>query len=325
MTALAANTGARLRFRDVSDAADWPEQERETHLVSGLLSATLTVLAGAPAAGKTHYAVAMAAALLNGAPSFLGREVVQRLDSVAFVCTDADGAGSVRRRIGPLIAGEARGRVMVADYTAGGGVEWNAVVDTVTELAPGLLVVDNVLGVVADVNDNGEAQRVTAPLLRLTQEGTAVLLLTHTGKRGATGPAHGVEAPIGARTWAVPARVKSTLSMRERAPRMSVKGVKNDYQPLTSNARLDVTAGAPVWSLHSGVVSPTQRQEVQATAGGQWETLADRVVQEQPEGVDSLRGLGRYYAASLSLSPDYVKDRLSPLVRWTGDRWQRKA
>lgn len=325
MSAPVAPAGAGLRFRDVSNPADWPERERETHLVSGLLSTTLTVLAGAPAAGKTHYAVAMAAALLNGAPNFLGREVAQRLDSVAFVCTDADGAGSVRRRIGPLIAGEACGRVMVADYTAGSGVEWDAVAETVAGLAPGLLVVDNVLGVVADVNDNGEAQRVTAPLLRLTQQGTAVLLLTHTGKRGTLGPAHGVEAPIGARTWTVPARVKSTLTAHEKEQRRQIKAINNDSEPLTINASLDVTAGAPVWSLHTGDASATQRREVQATADDKWEELADRVVREQPAGVDSLRGLGRHYAVSLNLTPDHVKNQLSPLVRWTGDRWERKA
>ena len=62
----------RVRFRDVFDPDDWPEQERDTHLVDGLLSTTLSVLAADPAAGKTNYAVGMAAALLNGEPYFLG-------------------------------------------------------------------------------------------------------------------------------------------------------------------------------------------------------------------------------------------------------------
>ncbi|KGH48175.1 hypothetical protein IN07_03745 [Modestobacter caceresii] len=325
MTVLAARTGAGLRWLDPFDPADWPERERPTHLVSGLLSTTLTVLAGAPTAGKTHLAVGMAAALLNGERTFLGRELSGELDSVAFICTDADGAASVRRRIAPLVATPGSKRVRLVDYTGAGETEWTALTDAVADLAPGLLVVDNVLGLVDDVNDNGEAKRVTAPLLRLTQQGTAVLLLTHTGKPGPTGPAQGVNAAIGARTWSVPARVKATLTAREKDGRRQIKAHNNDGEPVTVDARLDVVGEAPVWTPGTGDGGPGQQEETKATAGDMWDALAERVVQEQPPGVMTARGLARHYAASVGMSEDYVRTRLGSLVCWNETRWEHKG
>ena len=322
MTALAP-VGTAPYFRDIYVRDHWPERERETHLIAGVLSTTLTVLAGQPTAGKTHLAVGMAAALLNDEPRFLGCELSGGLESVAFVCTDADGAASVRRRLAPLVKRDDPGRVRVVDYSATGEVAWTALVDAVAGLAPGLLVVDNVLGIVDDVNDNGEARRVTAPLLGLTQQGTAVLLLTHTGKPSPTGPAHGVNAAIGARTWSVPARVKATLTSREDQ-RRQIKAYSNDSAPVVVNASLDVVGGAPVWTPWTGDGERERRQQVRTAPADVWETLADRVVREQPPSVDTGRGLGRHYAASVGMKADTVRTRLGELVEWTGDRWQRK-
>ncbi|WP_169064397.1 AAA family ATPase [Geodermatophilus dictyosporus] len=321
-TAVAASTGAGLRFRDVFDPADWPELEREPHLIAGLLSTTLTVLSGAPTAGKTHLAVGMAAALLNGEREFLGRELSGELNAVAFVCTDADGAASVRRRIAPLVAAPSRKRVRVVDYSATGDAEWTALVHAVTGLAPGLLVVDNVLGVVDDVHDNGQARRMIGPLLRLTQQGTAVLLLTHTGEPGPTGPAHGVNAPIGARTWTVAARVKAVLTSREKDHRRQLAVRSNDGEPVALNASLDVMGDAPVWTLWTGDGEREQRRESRTAPAVTWDALADRVVREQPRA-RSLSALGDHYAASVNRSPVTVRTSLKGRVRLSGDRWER--
>ena len=324
MTALASDRVAVPYFRDVFDPADWPEQERETHLIAGVLSTTLTVLAGAPTAGKTHLAVGMAAALLNGEPDFLGCEVSRALASVAFVCTDADGAASVRRRLAPLVEHPAPDRVRVVDYSATGEVEWTALVGAVARLSPALLVVDNVLGIVDDVNDNGEARRVTAPLLGLTQQGTAVLLLTHTGKLSPTGPAHGVNAAIGARTWSVPARVKATLTNREKDHRRQIKAHNNDGALVVVDASLDVVGGAPVWTPWAGDGERDRGQQARTAPADVWEMLADQVVREQPPGVATARGLGRHYAASVGMTADTIRTRLADRLEWTGHRWQRK-
>ncbi|MGY2075626.1 AAA family ATPase [Blastococcus sp. SYSU DS0828] len=321
-TAEAACTRGGLRFRDVFDPADWPEQEREPHLIAGVLSTTLTVLSGAPTAGKTHLAVGMAAALLNGEREFLGCDLSGELDAVAFVCTDADGAASVRRRIAPLVAAPNRKRVRVVDYSATGDAEWNALMDAVTGLAPGLLVVDNVLGIVDDVNDNGQAKRVIGPLLRLTQQGTAVLLLTHTGKPGPTGPAHGVNAPIGARTWSVAARVKAVLTSREKDQRRQLAVRSNDGEPVALNASLDVVGDAPVWTLWTGNGEQEQRKESRTSPAGMWDALADRVVLEQPPAT-SLSALGDHYAALVNRSPVTVRTSLKGRVRFSGNRWER--
>jgi hypothetical protein len=312
-----------LRFRDVFDPADWPERERETHLVAGLLSTTLSVLAADPAAGKTNYAVGLAAALLNGEPDFLGQEVLRELDSVAFISTDADGANSVRRRIGPLVNVPSRKRVWASDYPTAGLVGWEDVIGQVRALRPELLIVDNVPGLVQDINDFGEAKTFTRPLLGLTERGIAVLLLTHTSEPGMKGPAQGINAPMGTRYWTIPARVKSSLSGRESDQRKRVKAHNNDGQLVQIDAFLDVARGAPVWSLCTGESNPRQQREAQSPAVDVWKTLADRVVTEQPADVESLRALGKHYAESMGMSVDTVRSRLGDLVHWTGTGWAR--
>jgi hypothetical protein len=311
-----------VRFRDVFDPADWPEQERDTHLVAGLLSTTLSVLAADPAAGKTNYAVGLAAALLNGEPDFLGQEVFREIDSVAFISTDADGANSVRRRIGPLVNEPSRKRVWATDYPTVAPVVWEDVVAQVRTLRPEVLVVDNVPGLVQDINDFGEAKAFTRPLLALAELGTAVLLLTHTSKPGMKGPAQGVNAPMGTRYWTIPARVKSSLTGRESDRRKRVKVHNNDGELVRIDASLDVVDGAPLWSLWSGDDGTPQRREV-TSAADVWEQLADRVVTEQPAGVASLRALGRYYALDVGVSADTLRTKLAEHVRWTGTNWVR--
>lgn len=311
-----------VRFRDVFDPADWPEQERETHLVSGLLSTTLTVLAADPAVGKTHYAVGMAAALLNGERSFLGREMTRRLDSVVFVCTDADGANSVRRRIGPLVAEPDRVKVWASDYPTSGAVVWEDVVQLVRTMRPELLVVDNIPGVVADPNDAGEAKAFTRPLLELAELGTAVLLLTHTSKPGMKGPAQGVNAPTGSRYWNAPARVKSSMTVRADG-RRQVTAHNNDDESVQIDARLDVLAGSPFWSLWSGEEGTSQRRGAKPRAEDRWDQLADRIVREQPPGVPSLRRLGEHYAVTVGVTADTVRANLRTRVQRIGDRWER--
>ncbi len=312
-----------VRFRDVFDPDDWPEQERDTHLVAGLLSTTLSVLAADPAAGKTNYAVGLAAALLNGEPDFLGQKVFREMDSVAFISTDADGANSVRRRLGPLVNDPGRKRVWATDYPAVTPVPWEDVVAQVRTLRPELLVVDNVPGLVQDINDFGEAKAFTRPLLALTELGTAVLLLTHTSKPGMKGPAQGVNAPMGTRYWTIPARVKSSLTGRESDRRKRVKAHNNDGELVQIDASLDVADGAPLWSLWSGDDGTSQRREVQSSTADVWEQLADRAVTEQPAGVASLRALGKHYAGDVGVSADTVRTKLAEHVRWTGTGWER--
>jgi hypothetical protein len=318
----AALSESGLRFRDVFDPTDWPEQDRETHLVSGLLSTTLTVLAADPAVGKTHYACGIGAALLNGEQTFLGREVTRRLDSVVFVCTDADGANSVRRRIAPLVNEPDRVRAWASDYPTSGAVVWDDVVRKVRAMSPGLLIIDNVPGVVADPNDAGEAKAFTRPLLDLAEQGTAVLLLTHTSKPGMRGPAQGVNAPTGSRYWSAPARVKSSMTVRADG-RRQVIAHNNDGESVQIDAHLDVLAGSPLWSPWSGNGSSPQQREGKLPAAERWDKLADRIVIEQPPGVDTLRRLGKHYAAEVGATVDTVRTNLNTRVRWTGDRWER--
>jgi hypothetical protein len=312
---------SELHFRDVFDPDDWPERERDTHLVAGLLSTTLTVLAADPAVGKTNYAVGLSAALLNGEAEFLGREVLAELDVVAFLSTDADGANSVRRRIAPLVDDPSCKRVYAADYPMTGAFDWGGFSDAVERLGAELLVVDNVPGLVEDINDFSEAKRVTRPLLHLTEQGTAVLLLTHTAKPGMRGPAQGVNAPMGTRYWTIPSRVKSSLTGRESDGRKRVKAHNNDGEFVQIDARLDVAHDAPVWTLWEGAELP--REEALSASPDVWDALADLLVHEQPAGVTSLRGLGEHYAERMGLSVQTVRTRLSGLVRHDGEHWQR--
>lgn len=321
MTAPTSESVTGHLLRDVFDPAHWPDVEPDTHLIQGLLSTSLSVLAAEPAVGKTHLAVAMAAALLNGEPSFLGCSITRSLSSVTFVCTDADGAGSVRRRLAPLVAVPAPGRVLVLDYPTRQGHTWQDVVDIVAGTGPGLLVVDNVLGVVGDVNDAGEARKVTAPLVQLTRSGTAVLMLTHAQKPGPKGPAQGVNAAIGSRYWTVPARSKATMTTRHSDGRRQLTVTNNDGEQVRIDARLDVVGGAPIWS--SWTSGPASADGATRSSGIDWQALADRVVTEQPDGVTSVRGLGQHYADQVGRSAETVREQLSKLVIYSDGEWQR--
>jgi hypothetical protein len=309
-----------LRFRDVFDPADWPEVARDTHLVDGLLSTTLTVLAADPAVGKTNYAVGLAAALLNGEGAFLGREVLAEVDSVAFLSTDADGANSVRRRISPLVDDFAGKRVHALDYPVAGGFDWDDLVEAVEDVGAELLVVDNAPGLVDDINAFSEAKRVTRPLLRLTEQGTAVLLLTHTAKPGLRGPAQGVNSPMGTRYWTIPARVKCSLTSRESDGRKRLKAANNDGAFVQVDARLDVVSDAPMWTLWEDVPAP--REEVLTGSPEIWQALADVVLHDQPAAA-SLRALGEHYAEGVGLSAYTVRTRMAGLVEHDGQRWRR--
>ncbi len=312
----------RLWFRDVFEPSDWPEQERDTHLVDGLLSTTLTVLAADPAVGKTNLAVGLSAALLNGEREFLGREVLAELDAVAFLSTDADGANSVRRRVAPLVNDPSRKRVFAMDAPMVGAFDWEEFALAVEDVGAQFLVVDNVPGLVEDVNNFSEAKRVTRPLLHLTEQGTAVLMLTHTSKPGPHGPAQGVNTPMGSRYWSVPARVKASLTSREADGRKRLKASNNDGSLVQIDARLDVVGDAPVWSLWQD--TPRGREEASAEAGELWDGLADLVVQDQPEAI-SLRALGDHYAERVGLSPYTVRTQLAGRVKRDGKHWQRVA
>ena len=130
-----------LRFRDVFKPDDWPEVDRETHLIEGIVSTTLTVVAADPAVGKTHLAVGIAAALLNGDAEFLSQRVTASLDSVAFLSTDADGANSIRRRTAPLLDNIGRGRVHAMDYPLDRVFDWDEFADAVSGVGAELLIV----------------------------------------------------------------------------------------------------------------------------------------------------------------------------------------
>jgi hypothetical protein len=308
-----------LRFRDVFDPDDWPEQERDTHLVDGLLSSTLTVIAADPAVGKTNLAVGLAAALLNGEATFLGQDVLTELESVAFLSTDADGANSVRRRIAPLVDDPSRKRVHAMDAPMV-GFDWDDFASAVEAVAANFVVIDNVPGLVEDVNSHAEARRVTRPLLALAEQGTAVLMLTHTAKPGPHGPAQGVNAPIGTRYWSIPARVKASLTSRDADGRKRLRASNNDGSLVAIDARLDVVRDAPVWSLWED--SAQQHAETLAESVELWESLADLVVNEQP-ATTSLRGLGEHYAEQVGSSPYTVRTKLPGLVQHVEGAWQR--
>lgn len=315
-----------LRFRDVFNPGDWPEVDRETHLIEGIVSTTLTVVAADPAVGKTHLAVGIAAALLNGDAEFLGQRITTSLESVAFLSTDADGANSIRRRIAPLLYNIGRGRVHTMDYPLDRDFDWDEFADVVSDVGAELLIVDNIPGVVDDVNDFAEVKRVTRSLLRLTEAGTAVLVLTHTAKPGATGPAQGVNAPIGTRYWTIPARLKGSLTSRTGGEQRKLfKGYNNDGEFVRIEARLEVQDnGAPVWAPwdespdKAVTVEPMPARVVRAVS---WDDhLAARVLAEQPPETTQ-QGLATRYAADAERAENTVRLNLARLVRRDGDRW----
>jgi hypothetical protein len=303
--------------RDFWDDAQWPDDDDDDYLIEGLLSSSMTVFAGSPGAGKTHLAVGMGAALLNGEPEFLGQEVRKQIRSVAFICTDPKSDRATRRRLKGLLGEGARGsKISVLQFTPD-LIAWRDLCRLIVAEDFDLVIVDNVLGTLepgVSVNEDIAARAYMAELGRISETGTAVLYITHNGKPGANGPAQGVDAAIGSRYWTVPARCKGTLTFNERTNTRTLTVKNNDSEPIRVEATLSVDDYSPIWSKKESVkaVDAVERPaRVNAKRERGWApALVDTILAES-HTFRSMRDLAAHYAPRVNKSPETVRGTLA--------------
>ncbi len=306
--------GGQLIWQSVSDPQDWPEVRAPEYLIQGLLSSSLTSLAGDPGAGKTYLAIGMADALLNGESDFLGCPVLTRLERVAILTTDANGAPDVRKRAARATRG---GGMIYAVACPLIDMPWADVTAEIVLRGIQLVIIDNVMGFSEDPNDVVAAKHLSSVFLDWHRlHGVATLMLTHTAKPGASGPAHGVNAAYGSRYWTVPARVKARLTFDRRSQRRQVTTVNNDSEGLCIDASLSVEEGYGTWSCIGG-----SRREPSEKATSWADALAAQVVKEQPTE-DNISALSQRYAKCVGKSPETVRPKLRSRVRHVEGVWE---
>lgn len=158
------------------------EDDRPRFLVDGLVARSLTLLYGQPKHGKSTLAMAMAVAVANGAPEFLGRKVnLNGPAKVGIIAGDPeDDIEYVKALRGSVPPG------MVMTYCPQRPPQpehWASVLSEMKLWGVQLVIIDNLQAFCRDVNDS----RLVAPMLdrcdQLTRAGIAVILVHHTSEK----------------------------------------------------------------------------------------------------------------------------------------------
>lgn len=291
-------------------------------LIDGLLSSKMSILAGAPKAGKSMLSVAMVAALTEGDGEFLGHKVNRRLDKVAFVLTDPWGPEETHMRIDDLLTDP--DRVYLGEIDRERPDYWDWLADSLLREGVQLLVVDNVLGAIhGDVADANDARRFMDAMDKIMRQGIAVLIVTHTAKAGGPNgsPITGSSSPIGGRIFGARPRVIGTLlNAKDKGLRLQVD--TNHAEQVEIPLVMDVVNEAPRFTL--GEIKPKKpKRERSGERRDLWAKLADKVLAEQP-AVKSMSGLAKELAPWTDKSEHTVRARLADLIQHDGKRWVRK-
>jgi hypothetical protein len=166
-------------IRKLSD----PEPERPPFLVEGMVHGSVTLLYGEAKIGKSTLAAALAAAMADGAPEFLGRTVtVPGPKSVGIIAGDfADGAAYVRdlKKVteSDLITVYDVNRPPVRQL-------WQDLQLDVRQAAHDLVIVDNLTSLIpGSVNDDVAVNQFYDELDGMVRDGAAVILVAHSSEK----------------------------------------------------------------------------------------------------------------------------------------------
>src|SRR5262249_53414602 len=142
----------------------------------------VTMIAGAPEAGKSHLTSSLAAALVRGEGEWLGHKVTGGSKRVVFGLTDPDGEEETMDRFDAL-GGDSSAynlglieRNNNADY-------WSSVLDGLQTAGAEVFILDNLLGAIAgDINSQRDVVMFLDGLTRISREGISVVACHHTAK-----------------------------------------------------------------------------------------------------------------------------------------------
>ena len=287
-------------------------------LIDGLIHSSITLLAGAPKAGKSNFAVAIATAVAQGNPSFLGRRVT-RNGEVVFACTDP---GGLRETIG-------RADKQNALFTDAAHKDWDQFALEVKVVAPALVVIDNLIGLLprsADINSPMDARLQMDRLAQITDDfGVPVLLLHHTSKPGLGGSG---KSPLGSQFITGGPRQILLLERCASTTRLSIRG--NSVGDEVMRMSLNIEDGHPHYRLLNDEPEADKTQAKADVRLARMLALARAVADGPVATVDNQSEVARWLEANAPEDPrvgfqryrSLMTARLDGLVRFTEGRWR---
>jgi len=306
-----------------------PVAPEDMFLIDDFLVNDLTVLSGAPGAGKSFLAIDMVTALVNGESDYLGFTVRKKLDHVAFGLTDGGKAKwELKQRLGDDAAKHVTAW-RIQQPGAGDKAYWGEITKSLLSDRVDLLVVDNMLGSMGDCADISESVPGTQFIRRMqfiADAGIPVYLLTHTAKAGeGYSPAN---APIGAR--AIGALARGNLILRhDTSGRTLVLNVNWAPSQSIPVELVPAEPGSRVmrWARceRAAVVRERKQRQRKAEKLDANAELVERTLAEQPP-VSTFTKLADYYADIPGLGSVQVTRKILPkLLRYdrTAPGWER--
>jgi hypothetical protein len=263
-------------------------------IVDDLLHEAATVLYGRPEAGKSYYALSLAAAVTSGA-EWLGRGTRRR--KVLFMGLDPGQNRQTKRRI-DLIPGNVN--FLVSQRRPEPNDEWwHRFAGWVKDEGIGLVIIDNLKRLVSkgSVNKDEDVGPVLDRLDMLIDNGCAVLLLHHQGKTGEDGAPK--TTPMGATCIEAWGRqfIRVERSRGTRLCTLHVEG--NDVEPFKLTT-IHVPEGNgkhgaffTVAAEHALTTVETRERDVRRLDEG---TLAAQAVVDSGEVFKSLSACAKYLA-----------------------------
>ena len=232
----------------------------EECIVDGLISSTVTTIAGDTCAGKTHLAIDAARSLLTGAP-FLGRSVARTLDRVAFLCGEPGGRLSVARR--SKAAGvDGRRLVVMSFYMPESRQDCKDAVSVFRRDRIGAVIVDGITtGIPGGIRDPRDVKMVLDGLRLWSDNGAAILSLHHDSQMGGC-----FESAL----WRKWTRIELKLSGSPGSSRCRLQSVGGDAEPVNFSLVFD-PAEAPAFKFAGERVRP---ERPDTTAGRNAEIAA---------------------------------------------------
>jgi hypothetical protein len=212
-----------------------------TFLVEGLIHGRVTMIAGAPEAGKSHLTSSLAAALIRGEGEWLGHRVTGGPKRVVFGLTDPDGEEETIDRFDTL---------GVDHYAYNLGLiernntpeYWAGVLTALQNANADVFILDNLLGAIAgDINSQRDVVAFLDGLTIISRNGISVIACHHTAKPGQ----FSTRSPMGSRAFEAWTRSVIYLEKRKQPGKrvLAAEGNRQADASLTLTFDPRATAG----------------------------------------------------------------------------------
>jgi hypothetical protein len=152
-------------------------------LIEGWLATSATMVTGAPESGKSTLVASMAASVVSGNP-LLGSEVkTDRPGPVLVIASDPSDISQWAKKGHSLGVPSGSWELITFDRT-----RWDAYEILAAESQAKLVVFDNITSALEEGVNEANPQAILAPLTRILNAGTPVVVIHHSGKGGSKDP-----------------------------------------------------------------------------------------------------------------------------------------